>query len=237
MEYTLTKKERFSETVWGFWFDHSAPPSWSAGQYMEWVLPHENADSRGKRRFFTVCSSPTERELMIVTKIIDQSSSYKLALKNMEVGAPITARGLEGDFVLQKDGREKLLFIAGGIGITPFRAMIKYLLDNGQKRDIVLLYANKTNSDAAFVDLLKEAGKIGVKTIYFFSDSEKPILPAVTGLIGEPAIKRYVPDWRERTFYISGPEPMVEAYEKMVVAMGVAKKGIKTDFFPGYDED
>lgn len=244
-EFTLAKKEQLTKTVWEFSFIADKLPVWQTGQYMEWILPHSNPDKRGARRFFTLASIPTEKELMIATKIIEPVSSFKVALRDLSIGDPITARGVDGDFVLLKNQQEKLVFIAGGIGITPFRSMVKYLLDTNEKRDIVLLYANKTSGDVAFVDLLKQAQIIGLKTINFYTDILKPVLPtygvgkevvSVFTLIDEIAIKKYVPDWQERTFFVSGPEPMVEAFGKMLKTMGIKGRQLKTDYFPGYSE-
>lgn len=253
-EFNLVKKEQLTKTVWEFWFGGERLPNWQAGQYMEWILPHSNPDKRGTRRFFTLASSPTEKELMIATKIIEPASTFKVALKNLNIGDSIIARGVDGDFVLPKSQQEKLVFIAGGIGITPFRSMIKYLLDTGEKRDIVLLYSNKDSSDVAFSELFNEAKKIGVKTINYFT-SGSPISNSIRveddsvtsakgkntedivyGFITAEEIQIKVLNWQERTFYISGPEPMVEAYEKMLNSIGVKRRQIKTDYFPGYSE-
>ena len=236
-DFMLTKKEQLTKTVWAFHFTFDRLPNWTAGQYMEWVLPHANADKRGIRRFFTICASPTEKELIIATKIIDKPSSFKAKLRDLNIGEPIIARELDGDFVLPKNSQEKLVFIAGGIGITPFRSMVKYLLDTQEKRDIVLLYSNKESSDVAFSDLFKDAEKIGLKTINFYTDEKgKNTQNNVYGFITPEEIQAKIPDWQERTFYVSGPEPMVEAFEKMLQQMGVKGRQIKTDFFPGYSE-
>ncbi|KKP87879.1 MAG: hypothetical protein UR93_C0029G0005 [Berkelbacteria bacterium GW2011_GWA2_35_9] len=241
-EFVLSGKEQLTKMVWAFHFTADELPNWTAGQYMEWVLPHDSADKRGIRRFFTICSSPMEKDLMLATKIIDKPSSFKAKLRDMNIGDPITARDVDGDFVLPKNPQEKLVFIAGGIGITPFRSMVKYLLDMGEKCDIVLLYSNKGSSDVAFSGLFKDAEKIGLKTINFFTKNPKPnkhtyeVEQAVSGYVDEIAIKKYVADWQERTFYVSGPEPMVEAFEKMLQQMGVKGRQLKTDYFPGYSE-
>lgn len=241
-EFVLTKKQQLTKTVWAFHFTDERLPNWTAGQYMEWVLPHDKADRRGNRRYFTIASSPTEKDLMFATKIVDKPSSFKATLRDLKVGDQIIARGVDGDFVLPKNPQEKLVFIAGGIGIAPFRAMAKYLIDSNEKRDIVLLYLNKDSGDVAFSNLFKDAKKIGLKTIDFFAENPDQkmhipgMAPSVSGFVDEMAIKKYVADWQERTFYVSGPEPMVEVFEKMLKQMDIKGKNIKTDFFPGYSE-
>ncbi len=198
---------------------------YKAGQYMEWTLAQKNPDSRGSRRYFTLAVSPREDNLRIGIKLYPNPSSFKKGLMGMKKGDKIIASQLSGEFNLPKDPNKKLIFIAGGIGITPFKSMVKYLLDIGEKRDIVLLYSNKTAADIVYKDIFDEAfQKLGIKTFYVNTDT--------TGFINEDLIRKEVPDFEERSFYISGPHSMVDTFEKMLRGMKVDK--IKVDFFPGY---
>jgi ferredoxin-NADP reductase len=144
---------------------------------------------------------------------------------------------LAGDFTLPDDQTKKLVFIAGGIGVTPFRSMIKYLIDKNQKRDIVLFYSNKTQDEIAYKEIFDQAATvIGLKTIYTLSDESK-IPPGWTGdkgFLTADKVKQAVPDFKQRTFYLSGPHGMVTAFEKTLAEMGVPKLQIKTDYFPGF---
>jgi ferredoxin-NADP reductase len=173
---------------------------------------------------------------MLATRISDRTSTYKAALNSLKVGETITAGHLEGDFILPLDVKKKIVFIAGGIGITPFRSMVKYLSDKEEKRDIILFYSNRTEADIAFRELFAEAQKVGLKTIYTITDNIPVGWQGRTGFIDQKMIEKEVPDYKERIFYISGPEPMVEAFEKMIAKMGVPDNAIRRDFFPGYTE-
>ena len=129
------------------------------------------------------------------------------------------------------------MFIAGGIGITPFRSMIKYLIDKNESRSIVVLYANKKPEDIAYKELFDEAEqKLGIKTFYALSDVAS--VPAnwdgYTGYITEEMILRDVPDYADRLFYVSGPHSMILAFEETLRRMGIPKSQIITDFFPGF---
>lgn len=217
-----------SNGVYGFWFE---PPQKSfdfvPGQYLEWTLPHSHPDSRGIRRYFTIASSPTEKYIFLATRISEGGSSFKTKLMAIERGDEIIVSNREGEFILPPDQRRSLVFIAGGIGITPFRSIIRYLLDTNQKRDIVLLYSNRTAADAVFKDIFAAAqDKIGLRLRYVNTDAE--------GYINEQIIKQEVPDCQKALFYLSGPIPMVEAFEKLLVGMGVQKRQIKEDYFHGY---
>ena len=141
------------------------------GQYMEWTLPMGKGGSGGNRRHFSIASSPTEPDLLIAARIPEDASRFKQALAGMAPGDSILAGELGGDFVLPRDARLPLAFIAGGIGITPFRSMIKYLVDTGGRRDIVLLYANRLEGEIVFREVFSDAERsIGLKTVYTLTD-------------------------------------------------------------------
>ncbi len=228
---TLTIKQKLDTNIFGFWFEPEKTFSFLPGQFLEWTLPHPHPDSRGFRRYFTIASSPTESKLLLATRIGgDRNSSYKNALNNIKAGDEIIISNREGEFTLPKDAKIPLAFIAGGIGITPFRSIIKYLLDAKQKRDIVLLYSNRSAADIVFREIFEEASeKFSLKTVYVNTDT-------LEGYIDPPLIKYHVPDWPKRLFYISGPEPMVLAFAKMLDQMGVKRQNLKRDYFPGYTE-
>ncbi len=199
--------------------------AFAPGQYLEWTLGHEKTDSRGNRRYFTIASSPTEPEIRMGVKFYDdgKTSSFKQTLSALKSGDTIVASQLAGDFTLPKDKTQKLAFIAGGIGVTPFRSMVKYLMDNEEKRDIAMLYSNKTPGGIAYKDIFDQASTaINLKTTY------------ATGRTSTEIIKQSIPDYKQRHFYISGPQAMVSATDKILRDLGVPSTQIKKDFFPGF---
>jgi len=206
------------------------------GQYMEWTLPHAGRDNRGDRRYFTFASSPTEQNIRLGVKFYDHGSSFKRALLNMDQNSMISASQLGGDFVMPADTNRKLVFIAGGIGVTPFRSMIKYLIDTNTPRPITLLYSEKQASEVVYTDVFEAARKqLGIKTIYTLTDQGiTPPSWARAGIITADLIQVEVPDYLQSIFYISGPHTMVTAMEDMLKGLGVPRSHIKIDFFPGY---
>jgi len=207
------------------------------GQYLEWTLRLSRPDSRGNRRYFTIASSEDERDVRIGVKFYREPSSFKKSLLAMEPDDVIVASQLAGEFVLPADKRAKLVFMAGGIGITPFRSMIRHLLDHGEKREIAVLYTNRTAQEIAYTDLLAEADKrLGIRTLYTLTDvdSVPPDWQGATGRVDEQMIAKAVPDYRERTFYLSGPRSLVVGFEEVLRNIGIPKSRIKTDFFPGF---
>ncbi len=207
------------------------------GQYLEWTLGHKNPDFRGNRRYFTIASSPTEPIVKVGVKFYPKSSSFKTAMLNMKEGDQLLAGQLAGDFTLPKNEQTKITLLAGGIGITPFVSMIKYLLDTKQRRDIILIYSNPTQKDIAYKNFIDEVKNIiGLKVFYVLTRKELAPAPwaGILGYITPQIIKQAVPDYMQRLFYISGPQRLVDSLDEILNQTGVKGKQIKKDFFPGF---
>lgn len=233
---TLKEKIKISDDIYDFVFTRNQKFNFIPGQYMEWTYKHNGTDSRGNRRYFTLASSPTEDDVRLGVKFYPNSSSYKRSMLNMKIGEKIMAGNLMGDFTLPKGADKKLVFIAGGIGITPFRSMIKYLIDKKDKRDLILLYSAKTPGEIAYNDVFSQAySLLGMKTYYTLTSEEK--IPAgwggMKGRFTPEVIAKLIPDFRQRTFYISGSHRMVSGFEDSLKSMGIPSSQIVTDFFPG----
>lgn len=245
--WIVTRRERFiltvrehihiAPTITDIVFDGMRLPSFQAGQYLEWNVAHHHPDGRGTRRYFTIASSPTESGLRIGIKKYQPMSTYKQALLQMQPGESIVAEQIDGDFVLPKNLQQPLVFIAGGIGITPFRSMLKYLLDKKVVRPITLFYANQVESDIVYTDILNQAvAELGLRTVYLLSDQSK--IPeswsGQRGYISAEMIKKFTPNFAEAKYYLSGPQGMVTAYVKMLKKLGIKNSQIVTDYFPGF---
>ncbi len=225
---TLKEKMEISPNVFDFKFASDAPVNFSAGQYMEWTLDHDKADLRGIRRYFTIASRPNTSEVHLGIRVSPQNgSSFKNALVNMSEGDTMTAGNIYGEFILPKDFSRKLVFIAGGIGITPFVSMLEDLAVKGERRDIVLLYCAGTENDFSYrEDFDAIALRVGLKSVY---------IPTIkNGPITEDLIKKEIPDYVARDYYISGPHGMVENYKGLLKKIGVGKGQVHTDYFPGF---
>jgi ferredoxin-NADP reductase len=233
----LKEKIKIASDTYDFVFAKAQKFSFQAGQYLEWTLAHKSPDTRGNRRYFTITSSPTEENIRIGVKFYPEGSSFKKKLMSLDAGDTIVASQRAGEFVLPKDKNKKLVFISGGIGITPFRSIAKYLLDVNEKRDIVHFYSNRTLEDIAYSDVLDMTHeKLGIQTVYTLTDKETAPTTWLgeKGFVDRAMIEKYVPDFKERIFYISGPHSMVTTFGKLLSSMGVKGSQIKEDFFPGY---
>lgn len=222
----LVKKEKFGPNIMGFWFKPSPKRQFIPGQFLNYTLPHKRADLRGTRRFFSISSSPTEDNILLTTKFAEKSSSFKNALRALQRGDELTATRPEGDFVMPDDLTRPLVFVAGGIGVTPYRSMIKYLLDKNEKRPITLIYGARTKEEFVFKDIFSQAEKsLDLKTVYIEGE------PITTELIRQNAA-----DFKKALIYVSGPEPMVRALLTQLRKAGAHSKNLRHDYFPGYSK-
>lgn len=211
--------------------------AYAPGQYMEWTVAHNHIDNRGTRRYFTLASSPTEPNVRIGVKFSPSGSSYKEAmLANTMPGNQIVASQVTGDFTLPKNRRQKLVFIAGGIGVTPYRSMVKYLLDRGESRDIILIYANRTPREFVYGDVFMAAQRaFRLRPILVASDASSVPMgwPGIIGHIDTRLIQQQVPDYAERLFYISGSPAMIRRVTESLRELHIKPDKIKTDHFSG----
>lgn len=232
---SLAGKKREADGIYSFRFTSSKKLGYQPGQYLEWTLPGNGSDGRGNRRYFTLSSSPTENEYSIAIKIPPGLvSSFKRHIAQFKIGQHLMAGSVAGSFTLPADANKKLAFVAGGIGVTPYRSMIKYLADSGQTRDIRLFYSADEAGQHAYKDLFKTAQKVGLKTLFVATADTKKSAGVHNGVVDHKLIATFAPDWRERVFYVSGPNGFVKYISQTLRSMGVKNSAIKSDYFPGY---
>lgn len=231
----LLNRQVEAEDVVSFQFTPDRPIDFRAGQFLHYTLPHAPADERGSERYFTIASAPSELSIMLSTRIPREASSFKHALADLQPGAVVQAGEPGGRFVYV-EGEQQLVFIAGGIGITPFRSMLVELTATEPDVEITLLYGNRT-PDIAFRPLFDALARVHprFKVVYVVSepgdDWDGPV-----GRIDAGFIARHVPELTTPLFYASGPQPMVRAIARSLSELGVRRDRIKRETFPGYDD-
>ena len=214
--------------VESFAFKPLEPIAWKAGQFFHCVLHHEPTDDRGSDRWFTIASAPSEKIVMITTRFADgTSSTFKKAFSNLKIGDILEVSDLDGDFIVE-DSTKEYVFIAGGIGITPFRAILKDFDQNKKQPAVTLLYANR-DRNVIYKDELDLFAQNNPKLKLHYVISPERIDVA--------KIKEFVPDIQTPIFYISGPEPMVESIGNALKESGIPADRLKQDWFPGYPAD
>jgi ferredoxin-NADP reductase len=192
---------------------------------MEWTLPARQSDSRGNRRYLTLSSSPTEGNLAFTVRLPQRPSHFKQVLAKSKPGDTILASRLAGSFTLPADPSRKLAFVAGGIGVTPFRSIAKFLVDTRQKRDIGLIYCANSENEFAFRDIFSQASDSGL-TAHYLNTAAAPV--------GAAAHAGKMPDFKSRFLYVSGAEGFVKTVRQELISLGVGVTSIKSDYFPGY---
>lgn len=230
MTVTFERAEQEAPQIKTFYFKPDTPVRYTAGQFIELTLPHDQPDDRGTKRWFTLSSSPADDLLSITTKMVKDSSSFKQALERLRKGDRVHMAEPMGDFVLPKDTSIPLLFVAGGMGITPFHSILRWLPTAKETRDIRLLHAVSREDDIVFQDTFRDAGvhaTIIVREPSSAWGGERGQLTAEHILkIAEPSSGTMI--------YIAGPEPMVETLEAGLLKLGCPKDRLVLDFFPGY---
>jgi ferredoxin-NADP reductase/Na+-translocating ferredoxin:NAD+ oxidoreductase RnfD subunit len=234
----LKSKKEIAEGIYEFSFAKEQDVKFESGQYMEWLLPHKQTDSRGNRRFFSISSSPTEKNISITVRFNNPSSSFKKSLLELKEGDRLLSGNVAGEFVMPDDFKKPMVFIAGGVGIAPFRSMAKYILDNDIKTDIILVYSNREEKDIAYKDLFEKVKKNGFRTLYVLTDEAKAPSKwdGEVGRLNKEILEKKIPDYKKRIFYLSGPQLMIDSFKGLLIGMGISRTKIKTDFFPGYTE-
>ncbi len=224
-EISFARRIKEAEGIYSYIFHLPPKLRFNPGQYMEFTLAQNKSDSRGNRRYLSLSSSPSEPGLMFTVKEPEKPSAFKRSLASMKPGQKILASRVAGSFTLPKDPDKKLAFLAGGVGITPFRSMVKSLMDKGEKRDVTLVYSANSPGELAYQGLFQKAAVFGFK-INYLTESR----------IDSAKISGFIPDFKQRTFYVSGPYGFVNAAETSLLRLGVSYDHIVTDYFPGYGD-
>lgn len=228
-ETTVNEVLTRAPDVKSFRYSKPADFTYKAGQFMFITI---RKGEEKLRKHFTISSSPTEEFLEFTKKLTD--SEFSTTLKGISPGDWTEIEGPFGKFTFEKE-YEKSAMIAGGIGITPMRSMIKHWYDTGLTSEIVLLHGCRSEKDLVFKDELESMQKqrSTMRVVYCLTDPS-PGWKGYTGRIDASMIKKEIPDCKERMVYVCGPPPMVETMEHMLREMKVPVQNIKREQFMGY---
>jgi ferredoxin-NADP reductase len=233
----LIDRKIVAEDTMALSFEKPEGYEFQAGQYCFLNMPDKGFnDKRGLRRHLTIASSPLEKELLFAIRIT--SSAFKKTLKELSKGEIITIEKPLGHFTLPENTSTSLVFIAGGIGITPFRSMIKYASDAHTKHVITLFYSNSTPEVTAFLDELESIADINDNIIIIPTmtkmNSSSMQWDGLTGRINPLMIKDNCKDWNYAAYYIAGPPKMVDGIQEVIKNMHVNKERINIEKLTGY---
>ena len=207
----------------------------AAGQYF-WVtlLDPPYDDDKGPRRHITVVTSPNDRGVLgLATRVRD--SAFKRSLAELPVGAEVDIEQPKGDFLLPDDSEPPYAFIAGGIGITVFRSMLRYIAEEKLPHRVTLVYSNRDRESTAFFDELQELERELPTLHVVFTMTDDPGWDGETRRIDAAMLRDHLgPDLGAFTYLIAGPPKMVEAVEEILSGEGVPESQVRPERFSGY---
>ena len=191
-------------------------------------------DERGNRRHFTISSSPTEKGTVMFTTRM-RGSGFKETLRHAPLGYELNIETPLGDFVMPEEEKRHHIFIAGGIGITPYRSILRYAVDVKKPINALMLYFNHSSADIIFQQELEKIARQmpTFSLVHVLSDPE-PGWKGERGRLDEALLRKWAPDLNQQIIWISGPPAMVMADKELIVRMGVPDEAIRTDNFMGY---
>ena len=233
----LRDRKEVAEGTMAFRFEKPSGWTFKPGQYLDMTLldPPET-DSEGDVRSFSIASAPHEDTLMVATRMRD--TAFKRVLKTMAIGTAVKIEGPSGDLILPNEVTRTVVFLAGGIGITPFRSIVHWAAKEKLPNRIVLFYSNRRPEDAPFLAELQglERDNPKYKLIASMTEMEKSHRPwnGETGLIDQPMLGRHLKDAASPIYYIAGPPAMVKGLHEMLNKAGTNDDDIRAEEFAGY---
>jgi ferredoxin-NADP reductase len=210
------------------------------------LLDPPETDDEGNARTFSIVAAPSENVLTFATRLRD--TAFKRVLSDLAPGTDLLLDGPFGSFTLHKNRTKPAVFLAGGIGITPFMSMIRDVANaqpaQGPSAEqpapycVYLFYSNRRPQDSAFLDELAAVPRrfgsfhlVGTMTDMEPSDQS---WEGERGFIDAQMLRRHLPALNGPIYYIAGPPRMVTAMRDMLVNAGVDEDDIRTEDFGGY---
>jgi ferredoxin-NADP reductase len=209
-------------------------PPYRPGSYFWVELPERgDQDEKGLRRHISLVTSPTETGIVgLATRLRD--TAFKRTLAELEVGDEVAVEAPKGSFLLPEDTSVDYVFIAGGIGITVFRSMLRYIADEGLPYRVTLVYSNRDRESAAFLDELEELERRIDSLRVVLTITEQEGWEGESRRIDADMLREHLGDLDAKQFLVAGPAPMAEGVSGSLLAAGVPEEQVSTDGFSGY---
>lgn len=236
MRATIKEKQEVAKETLLVKFDlHGAEVDFQPGQYFFVNLPDVgHQDERGLRRHITVVTSPSEKGVLgLATRLRD--SAFKRTLRELPVGAEVDVEPPKGKFVLPDDTSRPLVFVAGGIGITVFRSMLRFIREEGLPHQVTLIYSNRDRESTAFLDELQELERELPSFRLVLTMTEDDGWQGETRRIDSQFFESYLGEnLNQYTFMVAGPPDMVEGMQSALADAGVEEENVIASRFSGY---
>jgi ferredoxin-NADP reductase len=233
----LMRREEVAEGTMAFHFEKPPKFDFRPGQYADLTLSNPpETDAEGNTRTFSIASAPFENELIFTTRMRD--TAFKRSLKNIALATEVQISPAAGSFTLHKNRAKAAVFLAGGIGITPFHSIVRQADRDRLKQDLYLFYSNRRPEDAAFLETLQllETTNPNFRLICTMTEmsKSKKEWKGETVLIDKEMLSRHLAALQGPIYYIAGPPTMVTAIQKTLVSAGVEEDDIRAEEFSGY---
>jgi ferredoxin-NADP reductase len=234
MRATVAEKREVAKGTLLVLFAVEGYPDYRPGSYFWVELPARGyEDEKGLRRHISLVTSPTEKGVVgLATRLRD--TAFKRTLAELEVGDEVEVEEPKGSFLLPEDPGADYVFVAGGIGITVFRSMLRYIADNGLPYRVTLVYSNRDRESSAFLDELEKLEQRidGLRVILTMTDEEG--WDGETRRLDAEVLRDLLGGLEDKQFLVAGPPPMAEGVADSLSGAGVPEDSVLADKFSGY---
>ena len=237
-DVTLVHREEIASATWAFTLGLAGQEfSFRAGQTIDLTFPDPpHQDSSGNRRTLSLAGAPGGDHLFVATRV--RGSGFKRSLVEAPLGTPLEVEGPFGSFTLPQR-TTNVVMLAGGIGITPFRAMVEDAMSRGLEHSLLVVHSNRTPEEAPFLEELQRWSRETQRFVYRPTMTQS--VPSADGWTGE---RRRVgtellsdllpPDRDAPLYYVAGPERFVKGVIETLKALGVDEERLRFEEFSGY---
>ena len=234
MRATVAEKREVAKGTLLVLFAVEDYPDYRPGAYFWVELPDRgHADEKGLRRHISLVTSPSENGVVgLATRLRD--TAFKRTLAELAVGDEVQVEEPKGSFLLPEDTGTEYVFVAGGIGITVFRSMLRYVADENLPYRITLVYSNRDRESSAFLDELEQLERRidGLRVVLTMTDEEG--WDGETRRLDADVLGELVGGLEEKTFFVAGPPAMVEGVSESLLAAGLPEDRVVAGKFSGY---
>jgi ferredoxin-NADP reductase len=234
MQATVAEKREVAKGTLFVLFAVEDYPDYRPGAYFWVELPDRgDNDDKGLRRHISLVTSPTDRGVVgLATRLRD--TAFKRTLAGLQVGDAVQVEEPRGSFLLPEDTGVEYVFVAGGIGITVFRSMLRYIAAEGLPYRITLVYSNRDRESTAFLGEVQELEQRidGLRVVLTMTD--EPGWEGETRQLNADVLGELLGGLEDKTFLIAGPPPMAEAVNQSLLDAGLPEDRVVADKFSGY---
>jgi ferredoxin-NADP reductase len=233
----LKGRDTLCDGTTGLYFEKPHGFEFKPGQFANFTLDSViTTDAGGITRSLSIASAPHEKDLMVAMRM--RETAFKRIANALPIGAPFLLEGPYGNLILHRDIARPAVFLAGGIGITPFRSMLRHSTEVGSAHNIFLFYSVRRLEEAAFLNELRAIQERNRRFKFIPTITHPDGLPhhwrGEHGRIIESMLTKWLPDFQVPIFYIAGPPGMVDGMRQILGEAGVSDDDIRAEEFAGY---